>query len=64
MLGSKVIGSVGEKKPARNIPFISIGYNNPLVLTIDPNFLGSSAETSLRMRLIVSIVSRHKICRF
>ena len=38
VIGSMVIGSVGDFTP-RNTPYISRG-NNPLILTIDPNFLG------------------------
>ena len=52
--------------PARNILFISIGSigcNNPLVLTIDPNFLGSSAQTSLWDWLFQLFLVTN-ICRF
>ncbi len=41
-LGSKVIGSVGHFTPAKT-PFIS-RWNNPLILTIDPIFLGHPSD--------------------
>ena len=41
-IGSKVIGSVDYFTPI-NIPFIS-RWNNPLILTIDPNFLSGTSK--------------------
>ena len=49
-LGSKVIGSVGDRSPQYTPTIYKDWWNNPLIVTIDPNFqrdipVGSGEET-------------------